>query len=119
MIALTIGGGVLIAAALIIREWQHHSGTVQARSRYEDLQLELRSTQDEARCTLEDLFVLRTVLAENGIVDEIELAQGRQRLLERSHRDVEHGDDLDLLLHDLSDGEHDYRITAESSNKIH
>jgi len=119
MIALAIGGGVLIAGALIIREWQNHSGTVQTQSRHEDLQEELRTTQEEARCTLEDLFVLRTVLAEHGIVDEIELAQGRQRLLDLSRREVEQGENLDLLLHDLCESEHDYRITAESNNKIH
>ena len=119
MIALAIGGGILIALALIIREWQNHVGTVQAQNRHTDLQEELRTTQEEARCTLEDLFVLRTVLAEHGIVDEIELAQGRQRLLDLSRREVHHGDELDLLLHDLCDNEHDYRITAESNNKIH
>jgi len=119
MLLLTIIGGILVAAAIIIRELQYHRVHTRTQQSLKELGEDMKFTQEELRCTLEDLYVLRTVLAERDIVDEIELSQNRQRLLHESRRALKESGDLELLIEDLSDDEGPVHILTGATNKIH
>ena len=119
MLTLTITGGIFVAAALIVRESQHHIHRRQTKEALNDLTDDIRFTQEELRCTLEDLYVLRTVLAERDVVDEIELSQNRQRLLQETRQTPRESGELPLLIEDLSDDEGQVHILTEANTKIH
>ena len=120
MLLLAISGGIFVASALIIREWQIHRNRRISDLQLEKLQGELDHTREDLQNTMEDLYVLRMVLAQHDIVDEFQLAQARQQLLisSQDQKDVLNGE---LLLSDAEVIEvtENLPILADSSDKLH
>ena len=120
MLLLAIAGGILIAAALIIREWQMQSYLRISGFQLEKLQEDLDQTREALQNTLEDLYVLRTVLAQDELIDEFQLAQARQQLIAASESQNE-ALSGELLLSDteiLEVGE-SLPLATDSSDKLH
>ena len=120
MLLLAIAGGILVAAALIIREWQMQSYLRTSAFQHEKLQEDLDQTREDLQNTLEDLYVLRTVLAQDDLIDEFQLAQARQQLIAAS-QDQEGSLSGELLLSDteiLEVGEN-LPIATDSNDKLH
>ena len=120
MLLLAIAGGILVAAALVIREWQTQTYLRISEFQQEKLQEDLDQTREDLQNTLEDLYVLRTVLAQEGIVDEFQLAQARAQLIAASP--AQNGSlSGELLLSDTEVGEvgENLPLMTDSNDKLH
>lgn len=86
MLLLAISGGLLLALALIVREYQLSRERSLQEAAYEQLRTALEATRAQMRRVCEDMYVLQSVLGERNLLDEGELARGRVRLVEMPRR---------------------------------
>lgn len=89
MTLLAVCGGLLLAAALIVREWQISRERAIRLSTLDSLYQSLEATNRQLHRAREDLFVLRTLMQERGVFSEEEFAQSRVRLIEKPRRRAE------------------------------
>lgn len=86
MVALAMLGGVLLAAALLLRELLGLRARNLQADEHEQLRQILSDTQNELRRAVEDVQVLQAVLEEKHLLDEGDLARGRIRFIETPRR---------------------------------
>jgi hypothetical protein len=86
MALLAVIGGLLLALALIVREYQLAKERARHLATHERLRSSLKETRTQLRRALEDLHVLLRVLEEKHLVDEADLSRGRARLIETPRR---------------------------------
>lgn len=86
MTLLAIGGGLFLALALIIREYQLTRERALQAATFEQLRVSLEATRGQLRRACEDLYVLQSVLSERNVLDEADLARTRIRLVEMPRR---------------------------------
>ncbi len=89
MTLLAVCGGLLLAVALIVREYQLGRERTARLAALEQLHGSLEAAGRQLRRAREDIYVLRTVLQERGVISEEELARGRARLIEAPRRRAE------------------------------
>ena len=80
MTALIIGGAIFLISALLLREWQTHN-----YKKLQDLKMRhhhemLSALEENAQNTLEELYLLKVVLAENDLINQHQLADVKKRL---------------------------------------
>ena len=85
MVILVISGLLLLIVALLMREYQLKDERKSQAVLYEQLQDQLDSALDQQRQHQEDLYVLRTVLTDNGVLEEADLLRGHLRLYKEIH----------------------------------
>ena len=86
MALLAVVGGLLLAFALVVREYQLAKERSQHAAAHERLRVSLKETRGQLRRTLEDVHVIQRVLEEKHLLDETDLARGRMRLIETPRR---------------------------------
>ena len=94
MMLLAICGGLLLALALMVREYQLGRERAARHSAFEHLHASLDVMTKQLRRTREDLYVLRAVLQERGVVTEEEFSRSRLRLIENPRRRAEERSEL-------------------------
>jgi hypothetical protein len=86
MALLAVIGAVLLASALIVREYQLAKQRTQDAANLERLRANIKETRSQLRRTVEDLHVMQRLLEEKHLLTESDLARGRLRLIERPRR---------------------------------
>ncbi len=94
MTLLALCGGLLLAVALMVREVQLRRERAAARADHDRLFASVETAVRHLRRTREDLYVMRTVMQERGVLTEEDLARGRARLIETPRRRAEERDQM-------------------------
>jgi len=89
MILLAVSGGLLLALALIVREYQLSRERRARMAALEHLHGSLDLTTKHLRRAREDLYVLRAIMQERGVLTDEEFARCRVRLIEAPRRRAE------------------------------
>lgn len=89
MLVLTLIGTMLIGLALLVRELRLVDERRQQAAALLAVEAALEKTRAKLRRTLEDVYVLQTLLLERNVLDEQELAKARARLVEAPRRAAE------------------------------
>lgn len=115
MLFLALGGGLLLAAALWVREYQLAKERNAHNRELEALRQQVERHKSHLRRTVEDLYVLRQLLVERHVLDEHDLVRGRVRLIEAPRRQAE---ERDAILRGMEISPNQL-IVEESEPKIH
>lgn len=86
MLVLTLIGTMLIGLALLVRELRLVDERRRQTAALLAVEAALEKTRAQLRRTLEDVYVLQTLLLERNLLDEQELARARARLVEAPRR---------------------------------
>lgn len=115
MVVFLIAGGALLAASIVIREWQWTKERRESRKNLRALTDNLEKSQRTVRRLQEDVFVLQSVLRERNLLSESELSQARDRLVEQPKRVAA---ERDAIQRHLNIGV-PVQVIEESLNKVH
>lgn len=116
MLAVTIGGAMFLALAVVIREL-HGLRERRANRRFRiATQEDLSATQHALQRAREDVYVLQRLLSERRVVTDHELAEARDRLIEAPKMAAQERESIAKAL----EGAQDSRIVLDGTlNEVH
>jgi len=86
MALLAVIGGLLLAFALIVREYQLAKQRAQDAVTLERLRANIKETRGQLRRAVEDFHVMQRILEEKHLLTQTDLTRGRVRLIEHPRR---------------------------------
>ncbi|OGQ77771.1 MAG: hypothetical protein A2289_18985 [Deltaproteobacteria bacterium RIFOXYA12_FULL_58_15] len=86
MALLAVIGGLLLALAIVVREYQLSKDRKGHADEHERMALALKESRTQLRRAIEDVHVLQCVLQDKHLLDETELAAGRVRHIDGPRR---------------------------------
>ena len=92
MIVLVLIGGLLLVIGMVVREFQLARERAARAKLFEYLSRALDANREQLKRLSEDLYVLRTLLAERQIIASKDLIDGRTRLIDGPRRQAEERD---------------------------
>jgi hypothetical protein len=82
MILLALIGGLLLALAILAREYQLSRERVARTTALEHMRINAEATAKQLSRAREDLYVLRVMMHTRGLITEEDFARSRTRLIE-------------------------------------
>lgn len=115
MTLVAVVGGLLLALALVLREFQLTRERSQQSATHERVRLALEQTRSQLQHALEDVYVLQMLLIERGLFEEGDLVRGRARLVEAPRRMAA---EREAIVRHLG-GDAPHLVLDDQNNKVH